>query len=84
MYEIHLERTAQRDLKKLTPDVFRRIDSYIRPLAENPRPVGCRKIVDSGNAWRIRIGDYRVVYEVDDREKVVRIMYIRHRREVYR
>lgn len=84
MYEVLLERAAERDLKALTANLFQRIVPRIRDLAHNPRPPGCHKIVGSKNDWRIRIGDYRVIYEIDDRKKLVKVMRIRHRREVYR
>ncbi len=83
-YEIYLERAAERDLKQLSARNFQRIIPHIKTLAENPRPVGCRKISGSRNDWRIRVGNYRVIYEIDDGERTVRVMRIRHRREAYR
>ena len=67
-----------------SPTTFHRIIPQIRTLAENPRPSGCRKLTGLKNDWRIRIGDYRVLYEIDEKAKVVKIMRVRHRREVYR
>ena len=84
MYEILLERRAEKDLKKLPSVLFQRIIEKIQPLAENPKPQGSRKITGSKNDWRIRIGDYRAIYEINEREKRVKIMRIRHRREAYR
>ena len=84
MYEVYLERSAENDLKRLPTSTFDRILHQIKTLAENPRPSGCRKITGSNNDWRIRIGDYRVLYEVNDRVKAVRVMRVRHRREAYR
>ena len=84
MYEVYLERAAENDLKRLPATTFHRIISQIRALAEIPRPSGCRKLASSKNDWRIRIGDYRVLYEIDEKVKAVRIMRVRHRREVYR
>jgi len=84
VYEVYLERAAERDLKRLSADDFRRIIRQIKALAENPRPAGCRKITGSKNDWRLRIRDHRVVYEIDDKDKAVRVMRVRHRREVYR
>lgn len=84
MYEVFLERAAERDLKRLSASDFQRIISHIRALADNPRPSGCHKISGSKNDWRIRIGDYRVIYEIDEKAKAVRVMRVRHRREVYR
>jgi len=84
VYEVYLERAAERDLKRFSADIFQRIIRQIKTLSENPRPAGCRKIIGSKNDWRIRIGDYRVIYEIDDGGKAVRVMRVRHRREVYR
>ena len=84
MYEVYLERTAERDLRQLSAKIFGRIIPEIRALAENPKPHGCRKITGSRNDWRIRIGDYRVIYEIDEKTSIVRVMRVRHRRQVYR
>jgi len=84
VYEILVERRAERDLKGLPVQDFHRIIAVIRGLAENPRPPGCRKTVGSKNDWRIRSGTYRIVYEIDDRSEAIRVMRVRHRREIYR
>jgi mRNA interferase RelE/StbE len=84
MYEVYLERTAERDLRRLSAKIFSRIIPEIRALAETPRPHGCRKITGSRNDWRIRIGDYRVIYEIDKKTSIVRVMRVMHRRQVYR
>jgi mRNA interferase RelE/StbE len=84
MHEVLLERAAQRDLRKLAPDIFRRVVDAIRALAAEPRPPGCRKISGSRSDYRIRIGTIRVIYEIDDRVREVRIMRVKHRREAYR
>jgi len=84
VYEVYLERTAERDLKRLSVKNFHRIIPQVKALAENPRPSGCRKISGSKSDWRVRVGDYRIIYEIDEKVKAVRVMRIRHRREVYR
>ena len=84
MYEVYLERRAERDLKRVSLKNFHRIVSRIKSLTQEPRPDGCRKITGSRSDWRIRIGDYRVIYEIDEKARVVRVMRVRHRREVYR
>jgi mRNA interferase RelE/StbE len=56
----------------------------IERLATNPRPKGCRKLEGADNLWRIRVGDYRVIYSVDDARRIVDIIAIRHRSEAYR
>ena len=83
MYEVHLERSAERDLKRLSAEDFERVVASIRALADDPRPSGCRKLSGSRTDWRIRVGDYRVLYEVEDKDKVVNVMRVRHRREAY-
>jgi mRNA interferase RelE/StbE len=84
VYEVYIERTAENDLKRLPTSTFHRIILHIKALAENPRPANCRKLTGSKNDWRIRIGDHRVLYEIDEKAKAVRILRVRHRREVYR
>lgn len=84
MYEVYLERAAERDLRRLSAEDFHRIIPHIKALAENPRPPGCHKITGSKSDWRIRVGDNRVIYEIDEKAKAVRVMRVRHRREVYR
>jgi mRNA interferase RelE/StbE len=84
MYRVFLERAAERDLKKLSVRMHDRVISSIQDLAKNPRPAGCRKLTGADNDWRIRVGDYRVVYDIADTNRVVRVNRVRHRREVYR
>ena len=84
MYRVFLERAAEKDLKDLSSKVHNRIIVAIQTLAENPRPPGCLKLIGSDNDWRIRVGDYRIVYEIDDTAQVIRVNRVRHRREVYR
>ena len=71
MHEVLLERAAERDLRRLSLTVYDRIVPHLKALSQNPRPTGCKKIAGSRSNWRIRIGDYRVIYEIDDRTKVV-------------
>jgi mRNA interferase RelE/StbE len=84
VHEVLLSSQAQRDLRRLPPEVLERVVAAVRALGRTPRPPGCRKIVGSRSDWRVRVGDYRVVYEVDDRAREVRVMYVRHRRDAYR
>ena len=84
MYEVYLERAAERDLRRLSAGDFHRVSRHIETLAEEPRPSGCWKIIGSKSDWRIRISSYRVIYEIDERAKAVRVIRVRHRREVYR
>jgi mRNA interferase RelE/StbE len=84
VYNVLLERTAEKDLARLSHDLHDRIIETIKTLAHNPRPSGCRKLSGTKNDWRIRVGDYRVIYEIADVIRVVRVHRVRHRREVYR
>jgi len=83
MYKIELRRKAQNSLDKLPKNDFEAIISDVRKLADNPRPKGVEKIKIAG-LWRIRQGDYRIVYAIDDSQKLVTILRIGHRREIYR
>jgi mRNA interferase RelE/StbE len=84
MYRVLLERAAEKDLSRLSAQIHDRVIDAIRALAQNPRPPGCRKLVSSENDWRIRVGDYRVIYEIADTIRIVRVNRVRHRREAYR
>ncbi len=84
MYEVVVERRAERDLNRLPRDLFDRVIRAVKSLADNPRPQGSSKLTGSENDWRLRIGDYRVLYEIDDPSQAVRVMRVRHRREAYR
>ena len=84
MYEVLLERRAERDIKKLPEEIFHRIIPRLKALSDNPKPSGCRKITGSKSDWRIRIGDYRVIYEINERAKTVKVMRVRHRKDAYR
>jgi mRNA interferase RelE/StbE len=84
VFEVLLERSAEKDLRRLSTSVHDQVVSRVAALAKNPRPPGCRKLSGSENDWRIRVGDYRVIYEIADVVRVVRVYRIRHRREVYR
>ncbi|HZV36496.1 MAG TPA: type II toxin-antitoxin system RelE/ParE family toxin [Verrucomicrobiae bacterium] len=83
-YQIQFSPQAQRQLRRLPQDHQTRIVSHIDALAENPRPHGCKKLRGEENFWRIRIGDYRVIYQIRDKIAVVIVLVIGHRREIYR
>ena len=83
-YAITFARSARRELETFDASIVRRVISKIDGLAQDPRPSGSRKLQGEQDLWRIRIGDYRVVYSIDDRQRIVDIVRIRHRREAYR
>ena len=82
-YRIALTASAEKELHALPAKVVARIMPRIEHLAEAPRPPGCKKLKGGDNEWRIRIGDYRAVYEIDDKAKTIDVTRIAHRRQVY-
>jgi len=82
-YRIELAPSAARQLKKFTPDVRRRIQAVLELLADDPRPPAATPLVGGAGEWRVRTGDYRVIYEINDLQVLVLVLRMRHRREVY-
>ena len=83
-YSVVYSKTALKEIKSLPQLYARRIYEKTEMLAENPRPAGCKKLVGSKEEmWRIRLGDYRVLYTIDDQIKIVDIRKIGHRRDIY-
>lgn len=82
-YRIDFARSARKQLESLSDSIALRILNRIEALGTTPRPHGCRKLVGSDNLWRIRVGDYRVIYAIDDETRVVDVNAVRHRREAY-
>ncbi len=83
MYRVVYKPAAGRDVDKLPRHVLSDLRDAIAALASNPRPHGCKKLRGASGMWRIRVGSYRVVYEIDDDARVVRIARAGHRREIY-
>jgi mRNA interferase RelE/StbE len=83
-YRITFARSAGKELDKLDRPIARRVWTAIEKLSKNPRPSGCVKLTASQNDWRIRIGDWRVIYTIDDAAKIVDVSAIRHRSDAYR
>jgi mRNA interferase RelE/StbE len=81
-YNITIKKSAAKELQDIPKKDLVKIIKHIQPLAENPRPAGSQKL-SSQAQYRIRQGDYRIVYAIDDRQHVVDIVKIGHRREVY-
>ena len=82
-YSLEITQSAQKELEALDDRLFSRVDRKILALVANPRPAGCKKLKGYKDQWRIRIGDYRVIYIIDDGAKAVIVTRIAHRREVY-
>lgn len=83
-HAVFLRPAALRDLQNVPPNLRERVESAIDHLAENPRPPGCKKLVGFEHEWRIRVGEYRVLYVIDDTMRRVTITRVAHRREAYR
>jgi mRNA interferase RelE/StbE len=75
-YELQVERAAQRQIRRLPQEAFRRVEAVIDALAHEPRPRGAKKLRGSADLLRIRVGTYRVIYAVFDRERLVKIVRV--------
>jgi len=82
-YTVFIQPRAERELAALPRPEFLRVDSCILSLKENPRPAGCKKL-KGREGWRIRVGSYRIIYDVDDTQRTVLIRDVLHRKDVYR
>jgi mRNA interferase RelE/StbE len=83
-YEVRKTRRVQREIDAIEKRDRLRIEGAIALLAENPRPPKATKLVCQRNRWRVRTGDYRILYEIDDGVLTVLVIRVAHRREVYR
>ncbi len=83
-YRIEFKRSAEKELRRITSSEIPRILGVIRDLGEDPHPQGSKKLVGTVNAFRVRAGDYRVIYEIIETVKIVAIEKIRHRKDACR
>jgi mRNA interferase RelE/StbE len=83
-YRLSISRRVGKQIGRLQPRDRNRVDAVILALENEPRPPNVEKISGSTNTWRVRVGDYRIVFAVDDEAQVVDIVSVAHRREVYR
>jgi len=82
-YQVVLSRSARKELERLPDKAADRIVCQLEALGREPRPIGCLKLKGAGQ-WRIRIGDYRIIYAIDDSARLIDVGLIRHRKDVYR
>ena len=82
-YTILIERYAQKQIIKLDKKIIAVIKASIADLADNPRPYGYKKLKGE-DAYRIRVGDYRVIYEIDDGKIIVIVVSVGHRKDIYK
>jgi len=83
-YRVEISKKAAKDLRAIDRKWIPRIVATIETLESDSRPAGCKKLVGSDHTYRLRIGDYRVVYDIHDETLIVLVVRIRHRRDVYR
>lgn len=83
-FRIEFARSATKDLRGIDRQWIPRILAAVEALADDPRPVGCKKLARSEHTFRIRVGDYRVIYDIQGAALVVCVVRVRHRRDVYR
>lgn len=82
-YAVLILRRAQKELADLPTGIYDRVKEAVKHLGEIPRPTGCQKLTGR-EGWRIRVGDYRIIYEIDDPQRTVTILHVGHRRDIYR
>jgi mRNA interferase RelE/StbE len=82
-YNITFAKSAAREVERLPQEIARRALTRIDSLKLNPRPRGSVKLAGTQSTWRIRVGEYRVVYTVNDESRLVDVIRVRHRRDVY-
>jgi len=83
-YKILWKKSVERDLRKIPKKFVYRIFEVVRELSENPFPGDVRKITGSKNLYRLRVGEYRIIYEVDTENGVITIFHVRHRKDIYK
>lgn len=83
-YSVELTTAAAKSLRKLPKDILTRVSRIIDDLAYEPHPSGCKKLTDTDNLYRLRVGDWRIVYEIEDSRLIVWVLNVGHRRDIYR
>ena len=83
MYQVIVERKAQREMEVLPDDALQNVVHVIGNLVNTPRPQGVKKLIGK-DGWRIRVNDYRVLYTIDDKHKLISIYRVKHRKDAYR
>ncbi|MEX0822748.1 MAG: type II toxin-antitoxin system RelE/ParE family toxin [Balneolaceae bacterium] len=82
-WNLQIERKAQKALKKIPNPYKANLIQAIDQLSDNPRPDGCKKLKGNDNLWRIRINDYRIVYQIRDEQLLILVILIGHRKDIY-
>jgi mRNA interferase RelE/StbE len=82
-YKIEIKKSAAKEIENLPSVILKRVVSHIQELANEPRPLGCKKL-SGDEKYRLRVGDYRILYEIEDEIVMVYVVKVAHRKEVYR
>ena len=83
-HSVAVSKSAHKDLRRIAPAQLPKLIAALGALAETPRPAGVRKLVGSDNRYRVRVGDYRIIYEIFDTSERIEVQAVRHRRDAYR
>jgi mRNA interferase RelE/StbE len=83
-YQLEVKKRAIKELEKLRPDIGKKLLASIGSLASNPKPRQSHKLSGSTDSYRLRVGNYRVLYQIDNNAKIITIYQVGHRREIYR
>jgi mRNA interferase RelE/StbE len=83
MYRVIVERKAVKEIEALADPILSRVMVEVEALASLPRPRGAKKLI-GGAGWRVRVGDHRILYTIDDKSRLVTVYRVKHRREVYK
>lgn len=84
IYKIELKKSAEKEIDRLDKNIIPQIFHKIRTLAENPYPSQSLKLAGSGYSYRLRVGDYRILYQIDNSTKIITIFAVGHRKDIYR
>jgi mRNA interferase RelE/StbE len=82
VYRLLIKPSAEKDLDRLRGETWQWVKGALLALRENPRPPGCARL--AGGGWRIRIGEMRAIYDIDDGDQTVTVLRVKHRRDAYR
>ena len=84
MYSIEFTTAAEKDILRLPHPIHERVEYVVDQFQSDPRPMHCKKLRGLSNMWRVRIGDYRILYNINNKQKRITIYRILHRKDVYR
>jgi mRNA interferase RelE/StbE len=82
-YQLTFLPAALRSIKKLPLQVVEKLKPHLEQLSKNPRPLGCKKLKGQTELWRVRAGDYRIIYQIDDGKLVILVVAVGHRKDIY-